>query len=64
MSTSSPLLVTLTEGFPYCNMLVLENSTEIIAVLHIIQLNVIKLKISYVFNWYQVIRTQLISAVP
>jgi len=46
MSTSSPLLVTLTEGFPYCIMLVLEKSTEIIAVLHIIQWNVIKLKIS------------------
>jgi len=36
MSTSSPLLVTLTEGFPYCFMLVLVKSTKIIAVLHII----------------------------
>jgi len=46
MSTSSPLLATLTEGFPYCIMLVLLKNTDIIAVLHIIQWNIIKLKIS------------------
>jgi hypothetical protein len=45
MSNSSPLLATLTEGFPYCIMSVLVKNTEIIAVLHIIQWNIIKLKI-------------------
>ena len=37
MSTSSPLLATVTKGFPFCIMLVLVKSTKIIAVLHVIQ---------------------------